>query len=380
MVARRCERLPDTIVSMHMKKANTYDGFFEPEYRYLVLSCDKIIHTGKGLSSLIRRGKISSFHSFLTLEISVILLANNSIIMLRSSEVLPPRHSNHVATPMPIDSLSQRGGVASLWPHWPLNIVPDASTVCKVPADLPGSPDDNTTTKASCPIGIPFEFESDLFKGKALFRFRDLETSEDPISDAKYFQSRKRKSQIVIQGRFKKAISVSHVMTGRRFDKPLSLVPPPFVERIIQRFLKKRAPGAKVELTCTTPLVLAPYFASVQVMRADTPGSEPNIASVNGFSENVLNENGQSVSSEERKKIFSDPHCRYMLNPEDTVYTFETYDDSFDYATYTMDFRVFRFDMNRTLNGQPMHVMAESILEGKPLWLFEIWHERLLLN
>jgi len=243
-----------------------------------------------------------------------------------------------------------------------------------------GSPHDNTTTKASCPIGIPFEFESDLFKGKALFRFRDLETSEDPISDAKYFQSRKRKSQIVIQGRFKKAISVSHVMTGRRFDKPLSLVPPPFVERIIQRFLKQRAPGAKVELTSTTPLVLAPYFASVQVMRADTPGSEPNIASVNGFSENVLNENGQSVSSEERKKIFSDPHCRYMLNPEDTVYTFETYDDSFDYATYTMDFRVFRFDMNRTLNGQPMHVMAESNLEGKPLWLFEIWHERLLLN
>ena len=255
-----------------------------------------------------------------------------------------------------------------VWPHWPLHIIPDKLMRCE--KAKPG-------IDKGCPIGVPFEFESDLFEGKALFRFKGLRTSLDPNSDQKYFQGKKRLHQVVIQGRFKKNIKVSDVLTGRKFEKPLALVPPPFMERIICRILKRLAPGVVINLSSKQPMVLAPFFSTVQVIRSDPPGLEPDIMSTDGISENILNVGDTIVTSKERKTLFSDQSCDFLFGTEH-VYTFENYDDSLDYSTYTMDFRVFRFEMNRTLNGQPMHVMAKSISEGHILWLFEIWHEKLL--
>jgi len=58
------------------------------------------------------------------------------------------------------------------------------------------------------PVGIPFEFETDLFVGKALLRVKGLANSDDPEGD-KYFSGRCRTYQHVIQGRFKEEIQVS---------------------------------------------------------------------------------------------------------------------------------------------------------------------------
>ena len=266
---------------------------------------------------------------------------------------------------------SQRGhspGSIQVWPHWPLHIVPDPSMLCEK---------STLGFDTACPIGVPFAFKSNLFQGKALFRFKGLPNSLNPNSDQKYFQGKKRLHQVVIQGRFKKNIKASDIFTGRKFEKPLALVPPPFMERIIRRLLQRLAPGVVLNLSSKQPMVMAPFFGTVQVIRSDRPGLEPDIMSTNGITENILNVADTIVTSKERKTIFSEPSCDFVFGT-DRVYTFENYDDSLDYSTYTMDFRVFRFDMNRTLNGQPMHVMAESIAEGKHLWLFEIWHEKLL--
>lgn len=261
------------------------------------------------------------------------------------------------------------------WPHRPLFLQGDKETI------LPGLKSPNHP----CPVGVPFEFETELFKGRALIRFRDLETSNNPTHDKAYFQGRKRQSQFIIQGQFKQPIKVSDVVTGREFEKPLKVAPPPFVSRIIRKVLGRVAPSVELDLSSETPKVTANFAGSVQALRADVPGTEPDITSVDDIQEDTSMfhdaEYKDGMSVQKRKRLFSDPHkaSRHSFDTE-TVYTFNNYDDSFNYVNYSIDLKIFRFDMTSTLDGQPFQVMAKNKATGKHLWSFHIWNEHLLVQ
>jgi len=87
----------------------------------------------------------------------------------------------------------------STWTHRPIFIQPTGDTKC------PGH-----DGKKSLPIGVPIDFESDLFKGKILFRFRDGPSDDQNRCDA-YFQGTNYniKRQVIFQGKFKSAIKWS---------------------------------------------------------------------------------------------------------------------------------------------------------------------------
>lgn len=87
----------------------------------------------------------------------------------------------------------------STWTHRPIFIQPTGDTKC------PGH-----DVKKSLPIGVPIDFESDLFKGKILFRFRDGPSDDHNRCDA-YFQGTNYniKRQVIFQGKFKSAIKWS---------------------------------------------------------------------------------------------------------------------------------------------------------------------------
>ena len=226
----------------------------------------------------------------------------------------------------------------------------------------------------SCPIGVPFEFETPLFKGKALIRIRDLETSDDPTSDCEYFHGRKRLSQCIVQGRFKKELKISDVFCGREYEKPLKQKPPPFVNRIIQTFLRRVAPGVEIDLCSDNPKVLAPLAGSVQGLRADTGGGGPDILTIDD-----IEDHGFDMYAKRRKKKFSDPrHASKHVFDTKTVYTFNSFDDSINYVDYEMNLKIMKFDMTHVLNGQPFQFMAKSKSVGGYLWLFNMCNERLL--
>lgn len=52
------------------------------------------------------------------------------------------------------------------------------------------------------PLGVPFDIETPLFKGRVLLRFRSTK-SDDPKSHSEYFEGRKRLMQTVIQVRYR---------------------------------------------------------------------------------------------------------------------------------------------------------------------------------
>ncbi len=70
--------------------------------------------------------------------------------------------------------------------------------------------------------GVPtnqylIHFESDLFVGKMMVYLKNLPSSHEP-----YFDGKKRRSVLMIQGRFKKPLWVENVVSGQEFERPYS--------------------------------------------------------------------------------------------------------------------------------------------------------------
>ena len=96
------------------------------------------------------------------------------------------------------------------WPHRPLFVCINTPACSKMEVPKYGL--------GACPIGAPFHFESDVFKGTCLIRLRGSH-SDDPEGDEEYFFGRKRIFQSVIQGSFKEKVKVADVLTGHEFTR-----------------------------------------------------------------------------------------------------------------------------------------------------------------
>jgi hypothetical protein len=245
------------------------------------------------------------------------------------------------------------------WPHRPLFLQRGNTTVVI----------GNGALDDPCPIGIPFDFESELFKGRALIRFRNLGLKSDsPAKDNEYFEGRKRLSQIVIQGQFKKEMKVSGVVTGTEFVRPFKMYVLSFVNRIVCGILHRVCPSVELDLASKTPKVLSNLAGSMQVIRADHFGSQPDISANDEITENNALLFGTAEPIKNRKKIFSDPTKASKYNVDtNTVCTFNHFDDTFDYVGCTMDLKMMRFDLASTLDGQPFQMMAKHKSGSKEL-------------
>lgn len=276
----------------------------------------------------------------------------------------------------------------SEWPHYPLFIKPDPEA-CGGNLDVKG-----VRPHESCPIGIPFEFESDYFKGKILFRVRNLETSSGADGDTRYFGScKKRLNQIIVQGRFKQEIAARDIAFGGEFKRRLKQAPPALIERIMNSIFTRINPGVKFALSEEKPWVLVNYPASAQTFRVDAEGGEPDISTCVEFEENnallsKFNREGGGknkkknlsfpVDTQKRRKILRNDTDGDIVFDTEHVYTFEHYDDIMDYTTYGMDVKAYKFDMSKMVDHEPFQIMAKNLKDGKHLWSFGIWHEKLL--
>ena len=283
------------------------------------------------------------------------------------------------------------------WPNLPIYIQASGDTEC--------------CDKLSVPIGVPVDFETALFKGKILIRVRNIPISKNhqhcndtfetnPTKDQEkqfhceeYFRNNNRMRQYVIQGQFKKTINMADVYVGDFYKKPLRMVPPPFIEKILKAAFRRVEPGLIMDITSKKPKVVLLMAGAMKTISIDKPGNEPAITRLD-LPENTKLikmdiENGGGKSNQDgkyssgfqtqamRKKVLSNPTTasQFDFHPG-KVYTFSNFDEIFDLSTYSIIIpgTKKRIQLFKFLDGQSTTIRA-SKTNGECIYNFNVFHE-----
>ena len=240
------------------------------------------------------------------------------------------------------------------------------------------------------------DFESALFVGTLLMRVKDAPVidTDTPQTETSYFDGRKRKFQVVIQGRFRQeGIPISECVTGQAFDRAAGKLPARFLVNAFVRFVSTLAPQLEAELDGDRPRFLTPLVATAHtVLVQDSTSSsssseEKNVVNNSNLEDDVeeppadhphsimctvAEQQHQSSSSsssvtqrrQARKKAFNQVAAHKASEPVfDTSkeYTFEFFQHLLE-LTDADDFKInmarSKVGLARALNGQPIRIMG----------------------
>lgn len=225
--------------------------------------------------------------------------------------------------------------------------------------------------------GEPFFFETDIFKGCAALYVAGLESAPPGL-----FQGRKRKTHLVVQGQFKRAMNFSEVLTGQEFERKLLHIPGMRVLNVLLIMAKRMSPSMLAGFK-PRPHVLAPVAAGAQIINCSKPGDEPAldnpVEDMRLLGPKFTKQNGEALSGPDRKRLMSDQKNQANLQyDKDNVWTFHFWQHLLDLSTFKLDMSLRQFSLSGHLDGQPLALMAKNRKTGEYLWNFEVWHESLL--
>lgn len=231
---------------------------------------------------------------------------------------------------------------------------------------------------ASLPLGVPIAFESDAFRGKMFLRLKPLPSDGD-AGHVAYFRGAKRHYQLILQGRFTEAFSLSDLRFGDMYDKPFKGIPNGYFMKAYEKFMEVISPGLVMDMTSDTPSLFT-SLGSCQTMRVDPLGAEPDISAGTVQEDTTLLFGEEKFASASKRRTYlSKPKksAKYQVDV-DHVYTMELYDHTMCFASYYHHVMGRKLDMVDTVNGQPLCL---ALFHGdKEIAKMCIWHERLLAN
>ncbi|GMI59542.1 hypothetical protein ScalyP_jg12009 [Parmales sp. scaly parma] len=217
-----------------------------------------------------------------------------------------------------------------------------------------------------------------------LLRLRDVNDDSTQGETENYFLGRNRKFQVVVQGKFKKKIKVSDVLTGHEFCKPLKRLPHHLILDAAEKLICMLAPSTIVELGLKYPRALSILGATSQVVSIDEMGSQPDIEKFDILESNrwfggpLFMNPKEEVTAAQRKKILSNTrHNQLFEYDTDHVYTFDFFQHLLDVSNYALNVKIANVKLVSSLDGQPIQIMAKT-KTGEYLWNFQLWHEDLL--
>ena len=205
-----------------------------------------------------------------------------------------------------------------------------------------------------CTSEIPVE--SDLFVGKIIFTARDIEGSFDD-----YFHRKKRKSRMLLQGRFKIALPFSSVYTGQVFDEPIKSLPAKLISRTMIQLMVKLHPGFRMSMKGDKPFFLAPLVSSCQRVHVSRLGSEPNLNVQSDLEEDMslLGKKYVGMSWKRRRAFFSRRKnlLKHYYDPN-LVYTFDFYQHILSFSTFHAQVGMLKYDLLKLMGSRPVQLMA----------------------
>jgi hypothetical protein len=237
------------------------------------------------------------------------------------------------------------------------------------------------------------DFETDLFEGSLLVRIRNTEgTCEEAYDDNKgYFKGMNRRYQVVIRGKFKKAIPLTECLSGFQLARPCGKLPPKFIFKGALKVISFFAPQLQVKLDGQNPSCLTPFGSTPQTIIVQQDGETLDMEGLHQepveAKHTVLGEASGSSSAlqraKSRKKAFDKLFTQKSKTPlADTnkVYTFEFLQHLFNFQDFTIELGSIMGSVKfqGILEGQPLQIMAMH--GNQKVWCFDIWHECLLAD
>ncbi|KAA6424912.1 MAG: hypothetical protein FRX49_05086 [Trebouxia sp. A1-2] len=230
--------------------------------------------------------------------------------------------------------------------------------------------DNSDPDRIATNTGRPIYFDGNLFTGCAM-----LWTKGVPSQPEHLFHGQRRKSSITVQGRFKRPVVMSHLVTGPETYslQHLSLA---FHNIACLQIASRISPQMKFGPP-SRPFLQVPVMSLSQKVIVSEPGDEPQLA---GRTEQgaelykaILEDTGGENSWEFKKsplnkeKVFDMGH----------IWTFHMHQHIVDLSTFNMQI-LKQFDITHYLNGQPLQSMIKDRATGEYVVSFEVWHEKLI--
>lgn len=220
-------------------------------------------------------------------------------------------------------------------------------------------------------------FETEFFVGSIIFKAKDAPCSTDrgrQLRDAYFEKHTDCKDCVVIQGKFKKKISICDVFVGQEFTKPLRGMNATFVNCMLGVVSKNMAPNLQANINSkdnnNESFFMAPLITTAQNIHKTVKDADylPNVHM--GVTEEAAEQrrNMDIMQTDDYDQVCYNTSC---------VYTFEFYQSTFDIyeqkicAPGIMK-NLLKIDASYVLNGQNLQVLCRTRKSSQFLWYFDI--------
>ena len=230
---------------------------------------------------------------------------------------------------------------------------------------------------------VPFEIDSELFKGKMIVYLRGLDNSPEHI-----FSGKARTIQLAIQGKFKRECAMDEVMIGQVFARALHHLPSKWLLALCVRVVRGYGDIWGVDLSMPTdekPFMLAPMAMAAQAMSCEKEGDVQDIEGA--IIENVdlradIFPPGTTPRTRQRilKHYLSKSRkgeCEMPRFDTEHVWTFGFWQAQINFLSYKLDLGVGVFNLLKIVKGQPLTFCAFS-KGSEILFRMEIWHKEIV--
>lgn len=160
-----------------------------------------------------------------------------------------------------------------------------------------------------------------------------------------------------VQGQFKQQVPFDSLMIGSEFSRPLKLPASSLLLRATQWLISKMGSGVQLNPTGDQPHIFAPLIGAAQTINASLPGQQPDLLEAEEDmtlydSSLVSGWSGKAMSPGKRRSFFASRSNRQGRNFDtEHVWTFQLYDQTMDYSTFTLPIPLFKLDLVQVRTG-----------------------------
>ncbi|GBF90633.1 hypothetical protein Rsub_03205 [Raphidocelis subcapitata] len=223
----------------------------------------------------------------------------------------------------------------------------------------------------------PFEFESELMKGRLEVHVKGTESTQEA-----HFAGKKRLVTVALQARFKRAVPAADFCIGQELFSQ-SAVPAWLSEALLSAAARVFSATSHVSARSQPRFFMNPALACCQLVNVSMPGEEPGLWEAREDMRLMLpaavTSAGAPLSPDARRKFCDAPAnvAGICFDPA-FVYTVHFFQHYAQFASYNLKIGLLSIDLAPILHRSPLQLTAKDVGSGQYGFSLLVWSERAL--